>query len=109
MRIGIDARHAPWPPGLTPVGQVEEAAQRGLEGTISGQLRSDMLGLSTTAAQWKAALLALRTKAATGQQMWLTAGDSTIPVVVRSIKVTPRPEPILAYDASFEFYQVSST
>jgi sugar phosphate isomerase/epimerase len=32
MRIGIDARHAPWPAGLSPVGQVEEAAQRGLEG-----------------------------------------------------------------------------
>lgn len=32
MRIGIDARHAPWPTQLTAADQVDEAARRGLDG-----------------------------------------------------------------------------
>lgn len=82
-------------------------AQRGLEGTISGQLRTGMFGLTTTAAQWKAALLTLKRKGASGETLLLTAGDATIPVVIRQVNVYPRAEPQLAYDVSFEFYQVA--
>lgn len=83
-------------------------AQRGLEGSISGQLRSNMLGLATTARQWKAALLAIKAKSGQGQTMWLTAGDATMPVTIRQINITPRPDASRDYDVSFEFYQLGA-
>lgn len=83
-------------------------AQRGLEGTITGQLRGGMLGLAQTAADWKAALLAVKKRSGEGGTCWLTAGDATIPVVIRSVNCTPRAEPVPCYDVSFEFYQLDS-
>jgi hypothetical protein len=51
----------------------------------------------------------MRIRAKAGSQCWLTLHDQTLPVVVRAINCTPRPQPNMVYDVSFEFYQVSAS
>jgi hypothetical protein len=89
--------------GSTEVVLVTQAL-RGLEGTVSGGLYSGLIGLSTTAQQWRDALLAL--KARPGQRLWLTVGDLTLQVVIRNVSISPRPVSVVSFDVSFEFYQV---
>jgi hypothetical protein len=80
-------------------------SQRGLEGTVQGTLQhGSAIGENVTAKAYRDALL--RIKRNPGQQCWLTLHDSTIPVVVRAINITPRALPQPVYDVSFEFYEV---
>jgi hypothetical protein len=91
--------------GSTQVVLVTQAL-RGVEGTISGSLHSGLLGLSTTAQQWRDALLTLKARA--GQRLWLTVGDITMQVVIRNVSISPRPTAQLSFDVSFEFFQVGT-
>lgn len=95
---------------VLPVGATEPAlvtnSLRGLEGTLTGELHSNMLGLSTTAQQWRDAFL--RIKAQAGRTCWLTFGDRTIQCVIRNAVVAPRPTTPLSFKVSFEFYQTGT-
>lgn len=79
---------------------------RGAEGQITGQLHSGLVGLTTTAQQWRDRLLRLKAKA--GQRLWLTVGDQTMQVVMRNVSISPRPVATLSFDVSFDFYQVGT-
>lgn len=93
--------------GATEVSVVTHSL-RGLEGSVTGQLRGGgfIPGLPETAQGWRDALLRIKRKP--GQQCWLTVADMCLPVVVRNVHVTPRPTTPLSFDVSFDFYQVSS-
>ncbi len=79
---------------------------RGMEGTVTGELHGGQFGLSTTAAQWRNKLLAIKAKA--GRKCWLTFGDTTIQCVVRNVAVNPRATSPLSFAVSFDFYQVGT-
>lgn len=90
--------------GSTEVSVVTHS-QRGLEGTVSGQLYSDMPVPGVSSVTWRDNLLRIKRKP--GQVCYLTVADLCIPVVVRNVNITPRPTSTLTYDVSFEFYQVA--
>lgn len=79
-------------------------AMRGMEGTVTGDLHSAPLGLSTTAQQFRDKLLAIKAKP--GRKCWLTFGDTTIQCVIRNVAINPRPTTPLSFSVSFDFYQV---
>lgn len=81
-------------------------AMRGFEGTISGELQSNIGGLSTSAQQWRDKLLAIKRQA--GRKCWLTFGDRTIECRIRNVSIRPKPTPPLAFLVSFEVYQTGA-
>lgn len=81
-------------------------SMRGAQGTVSGDLHSNLFGLTTTAQQWRDKLLNIKAKP--GRRCWLTLGDRTIQCVIRNVSISPRPSATLSFSVSFEFYQVGA-
>jgi hypothetical protein len=79
---------------------------RGIEGRITGELHGGLLGLSTTAQQWRDKLLNIKAKP--GQRCWLTFGDRNIQCVIRNVSIAPRNNAQLSFTVGFDFYQVGT-
>jgi hypothetical protein len=79
---------------------------RGIEGRITGELHGGVVGLSTTAQQWRDKLLNIKAKP--GQRCWLTFGDRTIRCVIRNVSIAPRGNAQLSFSVGFDFYQVGT-
>lgn len=114
MIVGRDDRQLAYgedSEAITVVGATETVivtqGMRGYEGTITGELQSNMPGTGgITAQQWRAALLRIKRQA--GRKCWLTFGDRTIECRVRNLTVRPKPTPPLAFLVSFEVYQTGT-
>ena len=70
------------------------------------ELQGGVLGLTTTAQQWRDKLLNIKAQA--GRKCWLTVGDRTIQCVVRNVAIKPRTNPKLGFSVSFDFYQTGA-
>lgn len=113
MIVGKDDRNIVYgedSEAITVVGSSESVlvtqALRGMEGTVTGELHSNLAGTTVTAQQWKTKLLNI--KKYPGRKCWLTLGDVTIQCVIRNVSVVPRPTAAVSYKVSFDFYQVGS-
>lgn len=91
--------------GSTEVVLVSQS-QRGYEGSISGRLVSSVDDRNYSAQTWRNGMLKFKENPT--QQLWLTVGDMTIPVLVRNINVSPRMSPELSFDVSFDYYEIAS-
>lgn len=82
------------------------AAQRGYEGSMSGELIDRPTTMpDVTSAQMRQRLLEYRDRP--GRPVYLVAQDTSVKVVLAHVNVTPTPQAGLTYRASFEFRETA--
>ena len=82
------------------------AAQRGYEGSMSGELLDRPTPLpNVTSMEMRRRLLEYRARP--GRPVYLVAQDTSIRVVLAHVNVTPTPQAGLTYGASFEFRETA--